>query len=96
MVVSLSLLFGIVVGLRFNVRALFTLCLVVMLCGIGAALGGLSATSEAALFAVSTTVALQVGYFVSMVIGAMNLTETHEPAVAPQADRHEALEPRRP
>ena len=77
-VASMSLLFGIVLGLRFNVRALFGLCLVVMVAGIAAALTGFYPVGEAALFAVSTTVALQVGYFVSMVIGAMQLTETPE------------------
>lgn len=75
-VASLSLLFGIVLGLRFNVRILFALCLVVIIAGIGTALFGLAAVGDAALFAVSTTVALQVGYFVSMVIAAMNLTES--------------------
>lgn len=77
-VASLSLLSGIVVGLRFNVRVLFALCLIVLVGGIAAALSGYFVIADAALFAVSITVALQVGYFVSMVIGAMNLTETPE------------------
>lgn len=82
---SLSLLFGIVLGLRFNVRVLFALCLVVMVTGVTAALSGAVAVGEAALFAVSITVALQVGYFVAMVIGAMQLTEVAEPQVSAES-----------
>ena len=91
-VASLSLLFGIVLGLRFNVRAVFAVCLVVMVGGIVAALGGFVAIGEAALFAVSVTVALQVGYFVAMVIGAMHLAETPEPTVAPRSEARERFE----
>ena len=91
-VASLSLLAGIVLGLRFNVRAVFSVCLVVMVGGIAAALGGFVAAGEAALFAVSIAVALQVGYFVSMVIGAMHLAETPEPSPAPRAEPRERFE----
>jgi hypothetical protein len=90
--VSLSLLFGIVLGLRFSVRAVFALCLTVMVAGIAAALSGFVATGEAALFAVSVTVALQVGYFVSMVIGAMNLTDAPEPSPAARPEARERFE----
>lgn len=82
LVASLSLLIGIVFGLRFNVRLLFSICLMVIAGCLLAALFGSTAPVDAALFAVVTTVAVQVGYFVSMVIGAMHLTdapETHAP-----------------
>lgn len=79
---SLALLFGIVIGLRFNVRALFGLCLMVLMTGVAAALVGVIAVGDAALFAISTTVALQVGYFVAVVIGAMQLTDIPEPQVS--------------
>ncbi len=91
-VASLSLLVGIVLGLRFNVRAVFSVCLVVMIGGIVAALGGFAAVGDAALFAVSVTVALQVGYFVSMVIGAMHLAETPEPTATPRTEPRERFE----
>lgn len=90
-VASVALLCGIVLGLRFNVRVLFAFCLVVLIGGIAATLGGFAAVADAALFAVSTTVALQVGYFVSMVIGAMQLTETPTADTA-RAERREGLE----
>lgn len=91
-VASLSLLIGIVLGLRFNVRAVFAVCLVVLVGGIAAALGGFVATGDAALFAVSMTVALQVGYFVSMVIGAMQLTETPTEATPARNEARERFE----
>ena len=91
-VASLSLLFGIVLGLRFNVRVLFALCLAVILGGIGAALSGRFAVGDAALFAVSTTVALQVGYFVSMVIAAMNLTESTADAAPREGEARHRIE----
>ncbi|MDK9697376.1 MAG: hypothetical protein OEL76_13395 [Siculibacillus sp.] len=91
-VVSLSLLSGIVLGLRFNVRSVFALCLVVMVGGIGAALGGFAAVGDAALFAVSVTVALQVGYFVSMVIGAMHLAETPNETTTARNEAREGFE----
>lgn len=91
-VASLSLLFGIVLGLRFNVRAVFAVCLVVLIGGIVAALGGFVAAGEAALFAVSVAVALQVGYFVSMVIGAMHLADTPEETTAQRSESRERFE----
>lgn len=91
-VASLSLLVGIVLGLRFNVRAVFALCLTVLIAGIAAALGGFAATGDAALFAVSVTVALQVGYFVSMVIGAMHLVDTPADVADTAAARAEPRE----
>jgi len=95
-VASLSLLFGIVLGLRFNVRTIFALCLTVMIGGIVAALTGFAPIGEAALFAVSVTVALQVGYFVSMVIGAMHLTETPEQPATGRSESRERFELPRP
>ena len=91
-VASLSLLFGIVLGLRFNVRTVFALCLLVMVAGIVVALTGIAAIADSALFAVSITVALQVGYFVSMVIGAMQLTETPEQIAAIHGEPRERFE----
>lgn len=91
-VASLALLFGIVLGLRFNVRVLFALCLAVMVGGIAVALTGLHPIGDTALVAVSTAVALQVGYFVSMVIGAMNLTEAPEEVRQSRTEQRDRLE----
>ncbi len=75
---SVSLLVGIVLGLRFNVRLLLLACVLVIGAGLAATLFGSVSLADAALFAIATTVALQVGYFVSMVIGAMQLVDTPE------------------
>lgn len=87
--VCLSLLAGLVVGLRFNVRMLVWLCLATI---VG---GGILGISDTVAFgrAVSMTsvavVALQVGYFIAQVIGAMRLAD--EPvAVAGEAADQEA------
>lgn len=79
---SLSLLVGIVLGLRFNVRLLLLVCVAVIGLGLGATLFGSMSFADAALLTVSTILALQVGYFVSMVIGAMQLVDTPEQAPA--------------
>lgn len=77
-VASLSLLTGLVLGLRFNVRLLLLVCLAVLAGSLAAVVFGAVSAGNAALFGVSIVVALQVGYFVSMVVGAMNLAEVPE------------------
>lgn len=79
---SLSLLFGIALGLRFNVRLLLAVCTLVVIVSTGAALVGSVGPGHAALFGALTIVALQVGYFVAMVISAMQLTDAPETANA--------------
>lgn len=78
LLVCLSVLGGLVVGLRFNVRMLVWLCLAAMVVGVAGSFGGLVAVGRGVLMTTVSIVALQVGYFVALVIGAMRLTE--EPA----------------
>lgn len=78
LLVCFSLLAGLVVGLRFNVRLLVWLCLFAILTGIGLASGGVLPVGHGVVATTVSVVALQVGYFVALVIGAMRLTE--EPA----------------
>lgn len=75
LLVCISLLTGIVVGLRFNVKFLFTLCLTAIGGGCVSFLAGYLPLGAAALHATVALVALQVGYFVAVVITAMRLTE---------------------
>ncbi len=96
LLVCLSILSGIVFGLRFNVKLLLMVCLSIIAAGTVAALGGVVGAGQAALMAAVAVVALQVGYFVAVVITAMRLTE--EPAtVASEAPARarDALEARR-
>lgn len=80
--VCLSLLLGIVFGLKFNVKFLLLLCLTLIVGGTGSAMAGFSAPGQSALMVALAVVALQVGYFVAVVISAMRLTE--EPVGAGQ------------
>jgi hypothetical protein len=75
LLVCLSLLSGIVLGLKFNVKLLLLLCLTSVACGFGAAMSGFAGPGHAALMSALAVVALQVGYFVAVVITAMRLTE---------------------
>lgn len=79
LLVSLSLLSGLVVGIRFNVRMLVWLCLGAIAVGTAAALFGPIAVSRSVLMTTVAIVALQVGYFVALVIGAMRLSEDPVP-----------------
>jgi hypothetical protein len=78
----LSLLSGIVLGLRFNVRLLLLVCLGVIATAVAAPLAAPVSLTAAALCAGVAILALQVGYFVAVVIGAMQLTEEPEPSPA--------------
>jgi len=75
LLVCLSLLTGVVAGLRFNVRMLVWLCVLALATGAGLGAGGLVALGRCVLMTTVGVVALQVGYFVALVIGAMRLTE---------------------
>lgn len=88
LLVCLSLLAGLVVGLRFNVRMLVWLCLGAIVTGTALGAFGTVAVGRSVLMTSVGVVALQVGYFVALVIGAMRLTE--EPvAVTHEASNHE-------
>ena len=96
--VSLSLLSGIVLGLRFNVRLLVTVCLAVVAgCFVSAHHDGMG-LGHGALLAAVAVFALQVGYFVALLIAAMRLTEDNA-RLAPEAvtkdARAEANRPQR-
>lgn len=97
LLVCLSLLSGIVVGLRFNVKLLLFICLAAIAGGIGAAIAGALPVGQAALTSAVTVVALQVGYFVAVVITAMRLTEEPITVAAPKVveRKREVLEARR-
>jgi len=82
LLVCLSLLAGLVVGLRFNVRMLVWVCLATIVTGALLGSTGTVAGGRSILMTTVAVVALQVGYFVALVIGAMRLTE--EPAAAAQ------------
>lgn len=88
LLVSLSLLTGLVVGIRFNVRMLVWLCLGAIAVGTAAALTGQIGGARGVLMTTVAIVALQVGYFVALVIGAMRLSEdpipVREEAPAPE------------
>ncbi len=75
LLVCISLLTGIVVGLRFNVKFLFVLCLTALVGGGVSFMADYLPFGAAALHATVSLVALQVGYFVAVVITAMRLTE---------------------
>ncbi len=94
LLVCLSLLTGVVAGLRFNVRMLAWLCLAAMAIGAGLGAGGVVTVGRCVLMTVVGIVALQVGYFVAMVIGAMRLAEV-DAAIAEEAVAHGAR-PERP
>ncbi|NLH80999.1 MAG: hypothetical protein GX458_09200 [Phyllobacteriaceae bacterium] len=81
LLVCLSLLTGVVAGLRFNVRLLVWLCLAAMVIGTGLGVGGVVSVGRCVLMTTVGVVALQVGYFVALVIGAMRLAEA--PVVVP-------------
>lgn len=96
LLVCLSLLTGLVVGLRFNVRMLTLLCLATIVAGVGLGVFGYLSTGHGLLSTVVAVVALQVGYFVALVIGAMRLTEEPigiERDVIAHAPRSEASRP---
>lgn len=96
LLVCLSVLGGLVVGLRFNVRMLVWLCLAALLVGVASSFGGVVGIGRGVLMTTVSIVALQVGYFVALVIGAMRLNETpaYEKAEARDA-RPEASRPSR-
>lgn len=75
LLVCLSLLSGIVFGLKFNVKFLLLVCLAAIVAGTGSTLAGVSGPGHSALMAALAIVALQVGYFIAVVITAMRLTE---------------------
>ncbi len=83
----LSLLSGIVLGLRFNVRLLLMVCLAVVATGVAAPIALQVSFTTAALWAGVAILALQVGYFVAVVISAMQLTEEPEPSPARESAR---------
>jgi len=88
LLVCLSLLSGIVFGLKFNVKLLFLVCLAAIVAGAGSAMSGFSSAGQSTLMVALAIVALQVGYFVSVLITAMRLTE--EPVgVAQEARAHD-------
>lgn len=75
LLVCLSLLGGVLVGLRFDVRMLAWTCLFVLAVGAGLATSGTVDVGRDILMTTMTVVALQVGYFVAVVIGAMRLAD---------------------
>lgn len=75
LVVCLSLLGGVLVGLRFDVRMLAWTCLFALAVGAGLATSGTVDVGRDVLITTMAIVALQVGYFVAIVIGAMRLTD---------------------
>lgn len=82
--VCLSLLGGVLVGLRFDVRMLVWACLIGVAIGLGLAMSGTVDGGRGVLMTTLAIVALQVGYFVAVVIGAMRLAD------APITAREEA------
>lgn len=90
LVACLSLLAGLVIGLRFNVRLLMMVCLAALVVGAVAPLLGRVGMGTSLLMAAVAVLSLQVGYFVAVVIGAMQLAD--EPVAAPvteaKAERH--------
>jgi hypothetical protein len=80
LLVCLAVLLGLVTGLRFNVRMLVWLCLAALVCGAIAGTAGFAAAGRTVLTTLVSLVALQVGYFVALVIGAMRLAEIPAPA----------------
>lgn len=75
LLVCTALLAGVVTGLKFNVRMLVWLCLAAIVAGAVLSTAGVVAGGRGLLSTVVSVVALQVGYFVAVVIGAMRLTE---------------------
>lgn len=75
LLVCFSLLTGLVVGLRFNVRMLVWLCFAAIAGGVVSTLFGVFPVVHGVVMTTVAIVALQVGYFVALVIGAMRLTE---------------------
>jgi uncharacterized protein YneF (UPF0154 family) len=82
--VCLALLSGIVLGLRFNVRLLLMACLATIATGLAAPIVSTASVTTTLLWAVLCVVALQVGYFVAIVVNAMQLTEEPIPSSAPE------------
>lgn len=95
LLVCLAVLVGLVTGLRFNVRMLVWLCLTAMICGVIAGAAGVSPPGRTVLTTLVSLVALQVGYFVALVIGAMRLAEMSVPVgeKAGASQRGEASRP---
>ncbi|TBW41033.1 hypothetical protein EYW49_02445 [Siculibacillus lacustris] len=81
-VACLSLLSGIVLGLRFNVRLLLLTCLSVVVLGVAAGIVGPVTLATGTMVAGIAVLALQVGYFVAVVITAMQLTDEPQPSLA--------------
>lgn len=76
--ITASLLIGATAGLLFNIRMVLHLTILAAIaCGL-AALAGLATPAGAALHAVAALIALQCGYFVSLIIAALGLAQ--EPA----------------
>ena len=75
-VVCLAMLFGIVLGLRVNVRGLLVIILVEILASVVASGSGLLPIGAAMIGMVAIAIALQFGYGISILIGAMQLVDT--------------------
>lgn len=81
--ITASLLVGATAGLLFNVRIVLHLA-VAAIFGFGlAALIGLDTPIGAALHAIAAVIALQCGYFVSLILSALGLTQ--EPVAVEEA-----------
>ena len=94
--VCVSLLVGVVIGLRFNVRLLAMLCLAAVGAGLVASLTGQMGVGQTILMSSVAVVALQVGYFVAMLIGAMRLSEEPPELVRETAEvRRTSIKPHR-
>lgn len=96
--VCASLLVGVVIGLRFNVRLLAMLCLAAIGGGLTASIAGVIGVGQGVLMSSVAVVALQVGYFVAMLIGAMRLGDEPvelAPQPAPRESRRSQVRPRR-
>lgn len=86
--ITAGLLIGASTGLLFNVRMVLHLSIVaVAICGATAVFGQIS-PGGAALYAIVAVIALQAGYFVSLMIAALGLTR--EPARLEEPLRNDA------
>jgi hypothetical protein len=68
---------GATMGLRFNVKMVAHASLLIILAAVVAAATGLTFATTAALYGVIAIIALQVGYSVTLILGAMGLTQGH-------------------
>ena len=78
LLICLSILLGAAAGLRFNVKPIFFLCTAAICAGAVLSIAG--HTGSQFVTGLVAAIALQVGYFASVLIAAMGLTD--KPSVA--------------